>query len=160
MNNIKQARNILETSLNAVNSSIEDLELYEAKEAMQLIIDWLADDCKNDNLDLDDLPCGKVVVVHEDNLLSTIIDRLEGDEYILGSHYAEFLASCTGWPQMLIEAAQKGGAYQELGEVIIQDGFVETMAQAKIDNGWCGEELNGYDGEEHETGAFRVYRTN
>ena len=159
MNNIKQARNILETSLNAVDATTQDLELYEAKEAMQLIIDWIEEDNEL-TLELEDLPCGEVMITKEENLLEVIKDRLEGDEYCLGCHYASFIAGATGWPLALIEAAQKGEAYSELGQAIIDEGCVEDMAQAKIDIGACGEELSCYDGKEHETGNYRIYRTN
>ena len=70
-------------------------------------------------------------------------EELKSDLYCLGCFNASFLAGVTGWPMGLIEAAQKGEAYEELGEVLvdyikeIQDGYAST-------DGY-GHHFNGYD---------------
>ncbi len=77
-------------------------------------------------------------------------EELKSDLYCLGCFNASFLASITGWPTGLIEAAQKGEAYEELGEVLVD--YIEEIQDNYASADGYGHHFNGYDfGEEEVT---------
>ena len=71
-----------------------------------------------------DFEVDNVRFISADTIDDVLADELAGDEYILGCFNASFIAGVTGWPIALIEATQKGEAYQALGEAIIKEGYV------------------------------------
>ena len=90
------------------------------------------------------------LVVRDDYILQAVSDSISSDTYVLGCFNASFIANSTDWPQVLVEAAQKGGAYTEIGEAIVEGGFVDALAEAYISADGAGHCLSSYDGEEHE----------
>lgn len=97
-----------------------------------------------------DFEVDNVRFIHTDSIDSIMTDELEGDEYVLGCFNASFIADVTGWPLMLIEAAQKGEAFKEIGEALIDGGFVEGLAKAYSYADGYGHHFNSYDGNEEE----------
>lgn len=97
-----------------------------------------------------DFEVDNVRFIHTDSIDSIMADELEGDEYVLGSFNTNTIADVTGWPSMLIEAAQKGGAYKEIGEALIDGDFVPALAKAYSDADGYGHHFNSYDGNEEE----------
>jgi len=101
MNNIKLARNILETANNAVDCTNDDYTFDELKELMQEIKTWLSYDNEGKNsrefentLSLESLACGEVIVIpvaHVKEVLQDYLTNYYG-EYILGCAYPSFLA--------------------------------------------------------------------
>jgi hypothetical protein len=75
-------------------------------------------------------------------------EELKSDLYCLGCFNADFLANVTGLPQGLIEAAQKGEAFEELGEVLVE--HVEAIQEAYASADGYGHHFNGYDFGEEE----------
>lgn len=98
--------------------------------------------------------------IHSDAIDAIMTEELENDAYILGCFRAEFIASVTDWPLVLIKAAQKGEAFEEIGQAIIDGGFVSEMAEAYAKADGYGHHFSSYDGMTIDIGAdyymFRI----
>jgi len=164
---IKAARNIFETTLHATDCTLEDYELFEVREVMQTIIDWLEDNTDqskfSNTLELDKLVTGEVRVIVQNEVKEVLQDYLTNyyDEYVLGCAYPSFLASITDLPIELLEIIHDSGdqAFSALGKYLTNDEEIMAAYAQGMDN---GEAFSGYDGKEHETKCndFYVYRTN
>lgn len=97
-----------------------------------------------------DFEVNNVRFINADVIDSVLADELAGDEYVLGCFKASFIAEVTGWPEVLIEAGQTGGAYSQIGKALIDGGFVEDMAKAYATADGYGHHFNKYDGGEEE----------
>lgn len=162
INTIKTARNIFESTIEAAGCTIEDYELFECREVMQTIIDWLEDDTDKsefgNTLEIDNLrviPVNEVKEVLQDYLTNYY------DEYTLGCTLPNFLAEITDLPLELLEIINKAGdaAWVALGKYLANDdSIMEAYAQNMPNN----EAFSTYDGLEHETkcNTFYIYRTN
>ena len=75
-------------------------------------------------------------------------DELKGDLYILGCFTDWFIADNTNLSLKVVQALQKAEAFEELGELIVDD--VETIQEeyARLDG--YGHHFNHYDGNEWE----------
>ncbi len=87
-----------------------------------------------------------------------IAEELENDAYVLGCFNASFIADVTGWPIALVEAAQKGESFEEIGQGIIDGGHVEAMAKAYAAADGYGHHFSHYDHSERECGDYLVFR--
>lgn len=76
-------------------------------------------------------------------------DELESDEYILGCFTDHAIAHATGWPIALIEAAQKGESYEEIGKAMTRE-HIEALQQYYSSCDGYGHHFNRYDGNEEE----------
>lgn len=76
-------------------------------------------------------------------------DELAADEYILGCFNAWAIAQATGWPVALIEAAQKGEQYAEIGKAMTGE-HVANLAEIYAREDGYGHHFNGYDFSEEE----------
>lgn len=84
-------------------------------------------------------------------ILETLADELEAEEYILGCFNSSAIAEATGWPVALIEAAQSGEAYQEIGEAMSRE-HIERLAEIYASADGYGHHFNSHDfGEEEIT---------
>jgi len=108
----------------------------------------------------DDFVAGDYRFIRGDAIDQILEDEISNDEYVLGCFKDTFIAECTGWPLALIQAAQKGEAYEALGKAIIQEGYVERMAAEYASADGYGHHFASYDGHEHDVGpdyyAFRI----
>ena len=79
----------------------------------------------------------------------TLADELESDRYILGCFNAEAISEATNWPAVLIKAAQKCEAFEEIGEAMTRYQ-IERLAEiySSADGYW--HHFNGYDFGEEE----------
>ena len=110
---------------------------------------------------IQDFEVGGVRYIHADVILSVLVEELTNDEYILGCFAAGCIAEATGWPAVLIEAAQKGGAYAEIGAAMDADQ-VRRLAEIYSSADGFGHHFNVYDGGEEELrveefGLFHVF---
>lgn len=130
-NKFKFARNVLETSMTATDTSASDFSLDEIKEKMQEIIENVFE-CSYVDYCLD-LPCGEVRVISEDH-----IDEL--------------------WTDSLIE--QIKDCYEGLSDLpsFVAIDWEQTAENCKIDG--MGHHFAGYDHEEHNTENVYIFRTN
>ncbi|WP_422023376.1 hypothetical protein [Pyruvatibacter mobilis] len=96
----------------------------------------------------------------EEKAVEVLAEQLEGDPYVLGCFHAEFLADVTGWPSALIKAAQESDpGTQALGEMIIQEGKTERLAECYIAADGAGHHFNSWDGSEQDPSEwFGYYR--
>lgn len=78
-----------------------------------------------------------------------LTDELEAGPYILGCFTAWAIADATGWPVVLIEAAQKGEAYQEIGEGMTREQ-VERLGQILVRYDGYGHHFSPYDSYTNE----------
>lgn len=107
--------------------------------------------------DVDDFEVNNVRFISEDTIDEILADELENDEYLLGCFNASAIADATGWPQVLIEAAQKGEAYQEIGEAMTKR-HIRDLAEIYSSSDGYGHHFNGYDfGEEEITVDGTLY---
>lgn len=97
-----------------------------------------------------DFTVDNVRFITADSIDSVLADELSGDSYVLGCFNASFIADVTGWPIVLIEAAQKGEAYSEIGQGLIDGGYVEEMAKQYASADGYGHHFNGYNGDMEE----------
>lgn len=102
--------------------------------------------------------------IHDDVIVRTLVEELSGDRYIVGCSAAWCIAEATGWPLVLIKAAQKGGAYAEIGAAMNTDQ-VRKLAEIYSRADGFGHHFNVYDGGEEELnvdgfGLFHVFDNN
>lgn len=97
-----------------------------------------------------DFEVNNVRFISDDEIESILTDEISSDEYTLGCFNASFIADVTGWPLALIEAAQKGEAFEALGEAIKKEGYAGDMARDYASVDGYGPHFNCYDGSEEE----------
>lgn len=97
----------------------------------------------------DDFEVDNVRFIADESIDQIQADEMQGDSYILGSFNAYAIADATGWPIALIEAAQKGEAYEEIGDAMSREQ-VEALQQVYCRADGYGHHFNGYDGNEEE----------
>ncbi len=91
----------------------------------------------------DDFEVNNVRFISADSIDKIQQDELQSDLYCLGCFNASFLASVTGWPMALIEAAQKGEAFEELGEGLVD--YIEEIQESYASVDGYGHHFNSYD---------------
>jgi hypothetical protein len=74
--------------------------------------------------------------------------ELKDDLYILGCFQAWFIADNTDLSLRVVEALQKAEAFEELGELMIDD--IETIQREYARTDGYGHHFNRYDGNENE----------
>lgn len=138
-----------------------NLTLSDCKELKyNLSSDW-RDAATKIGDDEDDFVIGNYRFIHIEAIDEIMAKELEADAYLLGCFKAEFIASVTNWPMLLIEAAQKGEAFEEIGDAIIDGGFVSDLAAAYAEADGYGHHFSSYDGETLELGSdYYMFRIN
>lgn len=160
MNTIKTARLILETSFDACDETCADHEFYELKGLMQHIIDQLKSE--ETDFNIDDLACGEVRVIKQDEIAVIYKEQQKNDEYVLGCTHTHIIELITGWPEEMVTACKEAEAFEALGKGILAtegalDKLVEWVERNTSD--W-GEEFNNYNGQQHEAAEYFIFRTN
>lgn len=95
--------------------------------------------------------------IHEDVIDNVMQEELKGDPYVLGCFNAAFVSRVTGWPVALIEAAQQGEAYGPLGETLINENYVESLAKEYALADGYGHHFNSWDGSEDYEDDFYIF---
>ena len=108
------------------------------KELVEQLIDEV-DDFEIDNY--------RFIKVSEIDLIQQ--DELKSDLYILGCFNADFIADNTNLSLKVVQALQKAEAFEELGELIVDD--IETLQSEYSRLDGYGHHFGRYDGNEHET---------
>jgi GTPase SAR1 family protein len=89
-------------------------------------------------------------------------DELKSDLYILGCFNAWFIADNTNLSIKVVEALQKAEAFEELGELMV-DNIEEIQSEYASADGY-GHHFNHYDGNEWEINIdgvdYYYFRTN
>lgn len=98
-------------------------------------------------LDEDDFTINDVRFINADNIDDILVDELMGDEYMLGCFNSSAIEAATDWPIELIEAAQKGEAFEVIGKAMTKE-HVEKLAEYYSDVDGYGHHFNGYDSSE------------
>ena len=88
-------------------------------------------------------------LINAENIDSILANELSFDPYILGCFSAWAIADATDWPVALIEAAQKGEAFSEIGEAMTTDQ-IEKLAEIYAAADGYGHYFANYDGVTHE----------
>lgn len=76
-------------------------------------------------------------------------DELKSDLYILGCFSDWFIADNTNLSLKVIQALQKAEAFEELGELMLDDIEIIQSEYSRLDG--YGHHFGRYDGNEHET---------
>ena len=76
-------------------------------------------------------------------------DELKSDLYSLGCFNADFIEDNTNLSLKVIQALQKAEAFEELGELIVDDTETLQSEYSRLDG--YGHHFGRYDGNEHET---------
>jgi hypothetical protein len=97
----------------------------------------------------DDFTVDDYRIISEDSIDHILVDELSNDEYMLGCFASWAIADATGWPVSLIEAAQKGEQYDEIGDGMTNE-HVEKLAQILVSNDGYGHHFSSYDGKTNE----------
>ena len=101
------------------------------------------------NIGEDDFTVDNVRFIKAEAIDSIQADEMEGDSYVLGCFNASAIAEATGWPVVLIEAAQKGEAFEEIGAGMSREQ-VEALQQIYCRADGYGHHFNSYDFSEEE----------
>ena len=99
---------------------------------------------ENDDFEIDNY---RFIKVSEIDLIQQ--DELKSDLYILGCFNADFIADNTNLSLKVVQALQKAEAFEELGELIVDD--IETLQSEYSRLDGYGHHFGRYDGNEHET---------
>lgn len=100
--------------------------------------------------------------IHEDVILDVLVEELEEDTYFLGCFNADFLSRITGISEKIIKIAQDAGAYEDLGQFILDEDLVSgpnglAIQYAEADG--YGHHFAHYDGETVElAGGWLAFR--
>lgn len=97
----------------------------------------------------DDFEVDNVRFINSDSIDEIQADEMENDSYILGCFNAEAIADATGWPIALIKAAQKGEAYEDIGDAMTRDQ-IEALQRIYSNADGYGHHFNSYDFGEEE----------
>ena len=130
------------TISNAADIAAKLLEITEDGQQAAYLLNALSDgpvEVTTENWRLIDAECIDKILAKE----------LESDSYILGCFSADAIADATGWPVELIQAAQKGEAFSEIGDAMTTDQ-IEKLAEIYAAADGYGHHFAQYDGEEHE----------
>ncbi len=97
-----------------------------------------------------DFEVNNVRFIAVDEIDQILADELESDHYILGCFNASFIADQCNWPVELVEAAQKGEAYEALGKAIKDNTDMVVFAEAYSSADGYGHHFNYYDHNQEE----------
>ncbi len=97
----------------------------------------------------DDFWVDEVRFINTNSIQEVLEDYLASDEYTLGCFTSYAIAEATGWPQVLIEAAQKGEAFEEIGKAMRAEHIAELARIYASQDGY-GHAFNAYDFSEEE----------
>lgn len=156
MNTINRARNILETSMNMVGATFNDLDFDGCKELMSEIINEM--ETLQTDFTIDILGC-EVRVICEDEIDTIMWDELESELYVLGCIDAGTIADATNLPIEMITACKEAGAFEALGKGIVALEAVEALQEALRASDGYGHHFGRYDGNEANTENFFIFRT-
>lgn len=94
-----------------------------------------------------DFEIDNVRFIESDSIAEILKDELANDEYILGRFKAYAISEATGWPVALIEAAQKGEQFEEIGKAMTGEHVAELASIYASHDGY-GHHFNVWDGSE------------
>jgi len=97
----------------------------------------------------DDFEVDNVRFIADESIDQIQADEMQGNSYVLGCFHAYAIADATGWPVALIEAAQKGGEFEEIGGAMSRDQ-IEALQQVYCRADGYGHHFNSYDRNEEE----------
>ena len=97
----------------------------------------------------DDFEVDNVRFIADESIDQIQTDEMQCDSYVLGCFSAYAIAEATDWPLALIEAAQKGEAYEEIGDAMSRDQ-IEALQRVYCRADGYGHHFNSYDGNEEE----------
>ena len=127
---------------NAIDIAVKLLEITEDGTQSALLLNALSDgafDINTENWRL----------INAENIDSILANELSFDPYILGCFSAWAIADATDWPVALIEAAQKGEAFGEIGDAMTTEQ-IEKLAEIYAAADGYGHYFASYDGVTHE----------
>ena len=125
------------SQLREVKNLSNELDI-DFRELMEQITD------ENDDFEIDNY---RFIKVSEIDLIQQ--DELKSDLYSLGCFNADFIEDNTNLSLKVVQALQKAEAFEELGELIVDD--IETIQSEYSRLDGYGHHFGRYDGNEYET---------
>ena len=101
---------------------------------------------------------GSYRFIHMCDIETIMEDELSSDPYILGCFNASFLAGVMGWRTETIEALQKAEAFEDIGNELIEGGYVADLVEDYIAADGAGHHFSSYDGSEVEYNDYSCFR--
>lgn len=142
--------------VNAILSHNSGEHVYS--DVKQLILDVVDNFDSDINIDFDGR---EYRVISNDDILSTMIDELSSDTYVLGCGSDRFMSEVTGIPVEAVRKIQNADASEALGIIIANNGEMLTkFAEGIISHDGAGHYFSGYDFSETEAGDHTVFCVN
>lgn len=117
-----------------------------------------------DNFDTDfnvDFDGREYRVISNDDVLSTMMDELSSDTYVLGCGSDWFMSEVTGIPVEAIRKIQNADASEALGIIIANnEQMLTAFAEGVISHDGAGHHFSSYDFSETEAGNYTVFCVN
>lgn len=97
-----------------------------------------------------DFEVNNVRFIKDDNILGIMADEIfNGDDYVLGSFNADFIAQNSNLNYELVKACQESEAYEAIGKALndtLSDDEKESFCEAYASADGYGHHFNHYDG--------------
>ena len=111
-----------------------------------------------------DFEVGNFRVISSEDIDEIQKEELSSDPRVLGAFADWAIAEATDWPIELIQATQKAGGYEELGQAIIDKDLVGEMQNTYSKADWYGHHFSHYDHSENELTVndtlYYIFRVN
>lgn len=104
----------------------------------------------------DDFEVGKYRFISADAIDEIQQDELASDLYALGCFNADFIADVMEWPVELVEAAQKGEAFEALGKAMLPE--IAELQAGYADADGYGHHFAYYDHETIDLDGWYAFR--
>ena len=111
----------------------------------------------------DDFTVGDYRFIREDAIDQIQCDELESDPYILGCFTEWFIADNTDLSLDIVQALQKAGSYDAIGQHIIDNNYLKAIQDDYSSQDGYGHHFATYDSETLEdllTLGYYVFRVN
>ena len=142
------------------------MKYSEAKEIITVANNYSIDKAElieNIENDVDDFEVDNYRFIKESEILKVAVSQYKGDNYILGCFSADFIIDNTNLSYNVVKALQKAEAFEELGELISDEGINDFIEEYASFDGW-GHVLGSYDHNYDEVKIlgedYIIFRTN
>lgn len=98
----------------------------------------------------DDFTLGNFRFIESSSIDDIMAEEMESCEYTLGCYAAGAIADATGWPTVLIEAAQSGDEFQKIGQAISEQEYTSELQDVVRRYDGYGAHFALYDRHEHD----------
>lgn len=149
MTNSIETKSMKFSEIKSIYSELDDLNIDDKRTVLENMLN-------NDS----DFEVENYRFIHKDDIDTIQQDEMKSDPYMLGCFNAWFIADNTDLDIDIVEALQSADKYTELGNHILNNGYLEDMQSAYTSADGYGHHFNSYDGSENEIGDYYAFRIN